>query len=341
MIYQQLESIVNNGRKQKLQTLYIRSQLKEYLQLYLLYYVYTSDLYRDKFIFTGGTCLRHFYGLERLSEDIDFDIDGEIEVIDLQLGIKNFFEKKYLLENVNVSIKQQGKQILLKFPVLQKLDLASKNESDFLYIKMDLSPLFPEQYRVITESKSSKGINFVAKHYDLSTLMTNKIHAIFERKVLKGKLNKSTIKSRDYFDLLWFLKQGVKLNLKRLRALTGNPRIQLSEIEELLDEKVKILNDKFLNDFESDLLPFVSDPGFVKSYVKNYKEEYLHSKVKSFVKTMSLMVQCKNCNKQFSSGIEISKESFDSISLSDNSHICPFCKYENTVNKNDYILGQY
>jgi len=338
MIYQQLEEIVQTGQEQKLQPLYIRSQLKEHLQLYLLSFIYTSKPYKDNFIFTGGTCLRHFYGLERLSEDIDFDVLKKVDIDQLQFEVKKFFQKKYLLNNISVSIKQRGKQLLLKFPVLKKLGLASESESDLLYVKLDLSPIFPEHYDVITESKSNIGLNFVAKHYDLPTLMANKIYAIFERKILKGKKNRPTIKGRDFFDLLWFVKRGTKLNLKRFGALTGNPQVQLAEIEQSLDEKVNTLHNKFLNDFELDLLPFMSDPGFVKSYIKNYREEYQRNKANSFATTINLVVRCQNCKQQFSSGITMSEQSYNSVSLIDNVHTCPFCQYKNMLNKGDYIV---
>jgi predicted nucleotidyltransferase component of viral defense system len=337
MIYQQLEEIVKNSQKQKLQPLYIRSQLKEYLQLHLLYFIYTTTQYKNVFIFTGGTCLRHFYGIERLSEDVDFDLLEKINVDELKDNIQKFFEQKYLFSDVDISVKQQGKQILIKFPVLHKLGLANKNESDLLYIKMDLSLIFPKYYELISQSKSSMNLNFVARHYDLPTLMANKIHAIFDRKIFKGKQNKQTIKGRDYFDLLWFIKKGIKPNLNRLGSLIDNIGIRLSDVEMMLDEKVNDLCDMFLNDFELDLLPFISDPKFLNSYVKNYKEEYLRNKANSFTTMINLMVRCKNCGKEFNSGIAMQTQSFDLVSLVNNVHICPFCQEKNVLNKNDYI----
>lgn len=46
--------------------------LKEYLQLLILEYLESSK-YAPKLIFIGGTCLRHVYGIDRFSEDLDFD----------------------------------------------------------------------------------------------------------------------------------------------------------------------------------------------------------------------------------------------------------------------------
>lgn len=338
MIHQQLEIIVHNGKKQKLHPLYIRSQLKERLQLYLLYFIYTSKPYKDNMIFTGGTCLRHFYGLQRLSEDIDFDVLEDINTDEFQHAIGKFFQKRYLFDNIHISVKQRGKQVLLKFPVLRKLGLANMSESDFLYIKIDLSPIIPKYYKTISESKNIAGFNFVAKHYDLPTLMTHKLHAIFERKILKGKQNQETIKGRDYFDLLWFLKKGIKPDPKRFGVLTKNPQIQLRDIEILLDKKIEILHKTFLNDLESDLLAFISDPEFIKSYAQNYKEEYNRNKANSFTTLINLVVQCQNCKKKFNSGITMTAQSYNSVSLANNIYICPFCQHPNVVNKKDYKL---
>lgn len=49
-----------------------RLMLKEYLQLLILEYLVTSQ-YAPRLTFIGGTCLRHVYGIDRFSEDLDFD----------------------------------------------------------------------------------------------------------------------------------------------------------------------------------------------------------------------------------------------------------------------------
>ncbi|MBU4396915.1 hypothetical protein KKC08_02015, partial [Patescibacteria group bacterium] len=63
MIIKELEKIVQEEKAKGSLGLYIRNLLKEYLQIYILYYVYISREYQKNLIFTGGTCLRHFYNL--------------------------------------------------------------------------------------------------------------------------------------------------------------------------------------------------------------------------------------------------------------------------------------
>lgn len=281
MIFEELQKIVQEEKARETRTLYMRNQLKEYLQVYVLYFIYTSRKYKKNLIFTGGTCLYHFYDLGRLSEDIDFDYLEKFDPKSLILDLKNFFTKKYKYEEVDISLKQKGRQILLKFPVLRKLNLAKMDESDLLYVKTDLSQNASSNYSIITTSKSRYGFNFVARHYDLPSLMAGKIAAILTRVRKKGKKDRKTIKGRDYFDLLWFLKKGVKPNTARLSDLLGKSH-KVTDVKKALDSKIDDLVKKYKSDFKIDLLSVIKDSGFVSAYVENYQEEYLRFRDKSY-----------------------------------------------------------
>ena len=73
--------------------LYTRNAVKETLQDIILSFVYNTPEY-NQLIFTGGTCLRKVYGLNRLSEDLDFDIPKDT-AFDIRTFAKSV--KKYLL----------------------------------------------------------------------------------------------------------------------------------------------------------------------------------------------------------------------------------------------------
>lgn len=271
MIIKELEKIVQEEKAKGSLGLYIRNLLKEYLQIYILYYVYISREYQKNLIFTGGTCLRHFYNLGRLSEDLDFDYMVKFDTKVLQGDMIDFFAKKYRYK-VMSSLKQQGKQILFKFPVLYDLDLATKEESNLLYVKIDLSENQSKHHESIVSSKSKFGFNFVAVHYDLDNLMAGKIHAILTRQFLKG---------RDYFDLLFFLKNSTQPNLKRLSDLLGQEVTKVG-LEKMLDDKVEELVANHKNDFQSDLTPLISNPDILNLYINNYKNEYFRNKKNVF-----------------------------------------------------------
>lgn len=341
MIYQELEKIVNTGKEKGLQNAYITNSLKEYLQIYVLYFIYTSPTYMKNLIFTGGTCLRHFFGLERLSVDLDFDVIGKFDSEKLQKDIVSYFYKKYRYDKLVGVLKQNGEQILLKFPFLKQLGLAAKHETDLLYVKVDVSKIPSDNYVAETTSMTKYGFNFISRHYDLPSLMAGKIHAILRRQYLLGKENRKTVKGRDYFDLLWFVKKGVVPNITRLSDMLSDMLgevVDLREVELQLDKKVEDFLKNHMGDFKSDIVPLIENPEMINTYVNNYKDEYLRYKALSFSSTIQLSVRCIDCGKIFSAGISISQKNFETMKTFDNTHTCPFCGHQNKTTKKDYII---
>ena len=280
MIEAELEKKVLEEKAKGSPREYIQNLLKEYLQVYLLYFLYTSPHYKD-LIFTGGTCLRHFFGLGRLSVDLDFDYTTIPDSSQMLKQIGVFFHQRHQYPDFSGALKQGGDQILLKFPVLRRLNLAKGAESDFLHVRIDLAKNRSPSFHAIKSSKNIYGFNFVARHYDLPDLMAGKLHAVLKRRYLRGKENRQTVKGRDYFDLLWFLKQGVVPNLRRLSDLLSE-EVTLLEVERRCDEKVREFVVKHKGDFQSDILPLLSNPGLIEEYIDNYQEEYQRIKHQSF-----------------------------------------------------------
>ena len=273
MIYKELEKIVLDGRRNGFSDLYIRNLLKEYLQVYILNYIYTDDKYSKELIFTGGTCLRQIYGLPRLSEDLDFDYNQEVNSRELAHNLLKYFRVKYKFDDVSISLKQNGRQILIKFPVLRKLDLAQQDESDLLYLKIDLQKNPSDIYSTEISSKNIMNFNFVALHYDLASLMAGKVIAVLTRERFAGKENREVIKGRDYYDLLWFLKQTVNPNLERISDTLGE-KVTGKKLKNMLDKKIEELGNKYKSDFEADLIPLIENPDIVPVYINNYTAEY-------------------------------------------------------------------
>ncbi len=269
MINEYIKKIVKEEKAKGSNGLYIRSKIKEYLQILLLEYIYSSSKYKSNFVFTGGTCLRHVYGLERLSEDLDFDLLKEIDVEEIAEDIKKHFISKLHYKDLNISIKQKGKQILLKFPCLQKLGLASKSESDLLYIKMDIEKIKGGSFKTEKTSKNIFDSNFVILHYDLPSLFAGKLTAILTRNLENGEI----IKGRDFYDLLWYLKKDIAVNLPFLQEKLNEKR-SIEELKKEIQKKVFLATTKFKNDFKNDLYPFLKNPEFVQDYVENFADEF-------------------------------------------------------------------
>ncbi|MDP4011057.1 MAG: nucleotidyl transferase AbiEii/AbiGii toxin family protein [Candidatus Roizmanbacteria bacterium] len=279
MILSYIQKIIQEQQDKGVNPLYIRSSIKEYLQIIVLDYIYRTNEYKSSLIFTGGTCLRHLFGIDRLSEDLDFDTIKSVSSEDFPEKIAGYFKSMLKYPDVNISIKQQGKQILLKFPILREVGISGPNESEMLYVKIDLSPKVGKSYNIIKTSKSEFGYNFVALHYDLPSLFAGKISAILSRNLLTGMENRQTIKGRDFYDLLWYLKRGSPLNFNYLKEKIGIPNMTLKQLNELVEDKVNIACTLLKNDFKNDLLPFIRNQDFIADYVDNYLDEYKRYKI--------------------------------------------------------------
>lgn len=284
MIINELKEIIREQTQKGFPDAYIRNALKEYLQVYVLNYLYTTDQYKQSLIFTGGTCLRHCFNLNRLSEDIDFDQLSPVDIKQLANDLLGYFSKKYLYSDLKVSIKQRGRQLLLKFPVLRALELITQSESDLLYVKLDISLSESKNFQTKTTLKNIYGFNYVMRHYSLSDLMSGKIAAVLTRQRFWGESNQATIKGRDYFDLLWFLDKQIIPNLQRINDLIKE-NLSSKELVDRLNEKVDLATSKFKLDFKRDLLPFVAlSETSISDYLESYQSNYL-DKVKYLLNT--------------------------------------------------------
>ena len=112
----------------------------------------------------------------------------------------------------------------------------------------------------------------------------------------------------------------------------------LKYIEQQLDSKIRKMVSKYENDFISDLIPLVSNPNIIEPYIKNYHDEYLRYKLKSFSTMADLKLKCKKCKREFYPGISIEIENFKEMVLGESRHKCPYCGYINIVNKDDLFL---
>lgn len=267
MILQELKTIVDNKIQAGMPKEAIRNLLKQHLQYYFLNFLYNSD-YGRHLIFIGGSALRVCYGLNRLSEDIDMDIEkgATINKKELAEDILKYFKQKFLFNNLEYSISGHYEKIYFKFPILKELGLAADNDSDKLYVKLKISDAISGSYTTELTAISALGFNFIIRNYNLETLMASKICAIFTRKYFKGKDDNYNFKGRDYFDLLWYLQKGITPNMEFIKDT-----LKIDNLEELylkLNDLVQKINIKYLKE---DLIPLFEDGAFIEKYCENYK----------------------------------------------------------------------
>lgn len=203
MILIELKTLIEERAEKNIPKETMRNILKEHLQYYILNFLCNSK-YGKSLIFIGESALRICYGLNRLSEDIDMDTEkgSPVNKKELAEDTVKYFKQTYMYDKLEYSISGQYEKIYFKFPVLKELGLAEDNDSDKLYVKLEISDSVSGAYQTDLTPVSALGFNFIIKNYNLETLMASKIGAIFGRKYLRGKDKNFNFKGRDYYDLL-------------------------------------------------------------------------------------------------------------------------------------------
>ncbi len=224
-------------------SLFYKYMLKEYLQLMILDYLSTSP-YLPKLSFIGGTHLRLVTGIDRFSEDIDFDCKELAldEFNRMTNGIEQFLQHN----GFRVEIKDQENDRLkafrrsLFFPELMfELGLSGHREERFL-IKIEAQDQ-KVYYKSNLEFVKGCGFFFPFPSPSASILCAMKIAAMLNRQ-----------KGRDFYDVMFLLSQ-TQPDYSFLKARCGinnikELRIKITELLAQVDLQSKI------KDFEHLLL---------------------------------------------------------------------------------------
>ena len=243
--------------------------LKEVLQAYVLDYLYNHPNYR-LLNFYGGPCLHVVYGLNRLSEDLDFDNQASLDLSNLAENLAQYFQKSF--GYVDASAKTQlGEggilRVTVKFPVLNALDL-SPHASEALHLKVEVSQ--HEQVAIIQHTPVLVyGRSLVATHFSLETMMAGKMLACLERNFERGRSG-AQIKGRDFYDLLWFLQQRI-LPLAEKLARDGRQTYTVESAMLALQEKVTGIKPR---DLAIDLLPMFESRQYIEAWLDAFNENF-------------------------------------------------------------------
>lgn len=244
----------------------LRNLLKESLQFYILDFVVNSA-WGKRLVLRGGTCLRFCFGLPRLSEDLDFDVEdwGFFDISKFNLDISNYFAKKLQYSKLVTKISGSKRIIYLKFPILKDLGAKAEGDTNTIHVRLDFAPVPTVAYKVDVSIKSTPNFSLVIRRYSLEDLMAGKISAIINREAFEGESKVERFKGRDFYDLVWFLEKGVSPNWKFVEKVT---KLSKNEAFSRLIKRVKTVTPKFL---KQDLLPFIEDWASVKSFADNFQ----------------------------------------------------------------------
>ncbi|MBI2634795.1 nucleotidyl transferase AbiEii/AbiGii toxin family protein [Candidatus Peregrinibacteria bacterium] len=255
------EAKTGNSTDQQLQNM-----IREYLQVLILKAIYQSK-YGSSLSFIGGTCLRICYNLRRYSEDLDFALDRKphkYSFKELNEIIAGYL--KYTDFEVDLSIQEEKtvQKSFIRVGRIMHFFGLSKLKSQKLHVKLeiDTNPVYVIDKEIETFFVTKFDENFpILKHTD-DTLFAGKICAA---------LNCTYTKGRDFYDLIWYLNKGTKINFRYLnkafvRAGFKQQFKDEREVVNRLDEKIRIVDVK---DIFRDVNRFLEDSGEEK-WVNDY-----------------------------------------------------------------------
>ena len=217
-----------------------RGIIREYLQTKLIDLIYTQVLSK-KMSFVGGTALRLLRGIDRFSEDLDFDNLGlsERQIAGLVMEAVEKFKR----ENIEVELTRQEKEtrtcFQLKFPRLLFDLKVSSNEREKLMIKIDYSTLWKEQQPETI---------FLHQYGMVQSVVTNPINQLLVQKLAAYALRKTT-QPRDAYDVVWLYAQGARLDR------TFMAKNKLEDLVTRAGEKLK--RESISSNFRQRLKPFL------------------------------------------------------------------------------------
>ena len=245
-----------------------QSALREIMQEIALAGLYRSGFF-EKAAFYGGTALRIFHKLDRFSEDLDFSLlqaEQDFSLKKYQDAIVNEFAA--LGMNVSISEKQKVKQNNINSAFLKSETLwrELKLETIIPQIGLDTKVNIKIKIEVDTEPPLNFKIEeklllqpfaFYVRCFTLPDLFAGKMHALLFRKW------GTNVKGRDWYDMEWYIKKGIKLDLSHFltRAQDSGDwkeeTISEKEFRELLSQKIDTVNMEFV---KRDVIRFIKDP---------------------------------------------------------------------------------
>jgi len=256
----------------------ILSALREIMQEITLAALSRTDFF-EQAAFYGGTALRIFYGLDRYSEDLDFSLLKT----DSNFSIEPYF--KAVIDEFNalgltVSIQEKKKtkqtavdsaflkaetiwQEIILEDIIKETGVRS-NKTLKIKIEVDRQP--PLNFQ--TEEKLLiRPFSFYVKCFTKPSLFAGKMHALLFRKW------KNRVKGRDWYDLEWYIKKGIPLDVihflnraKDTNDLQGE-KISKEQIIKLLDAKIESVSFKSIKE---DIVRFIKDDEVLNIWSPEY-----------------------------------------------------------------------
>lgn len=257
-----------------------KNAIKEIVQEVVLCGLSRGGFFKDA-AFYGGTALRIFYGLDRFSEDLDFSLVSQNPEFDLakyfsyienetkSLGLNFIVKEKPKAFDSNVKsafLKGNTKEHILTFyEESNDTNIINKDELISIKFEVDINPPMGATFETKFSLLPSP---YQVRLYDMPSLFAGKIHACLCRNW------KTRVKGRDFYDYVFFLAMGAKVNLVNLKAKLVQSKFIAEDYDLTIENLKTLLNERFSNmDFaqaKEDVLPFVKDKSKLDLWSKEF-----------------------------------------------------------------------
>lgn len=262
----------------------ILSALGEIMQEITLAALSRTDFF-ENVAFYGGTALRIFYGLDRYSEDLDFSLLKP----DSNFSIEPYFkavidEFKSLGLTVNIKKKKKTHKTAIDSAFLKAETICQEivlediiketgvRSNKTLKIKMEVDRQPPLNFQ--TEEKLLlRPFSFYVKCFTKSSLFAGKVHAVLFRKW------KNRVKGRDWYDLEWYIKKGIPLDVNHFLARASDTEdwqensISKEQIIELLDKKIESVS---FSSIKEDVVRFIKNDEVLEIWSPQYFKDLIN-----------------------------------------------------------------
>jgi hypothetical protein len=248
--------------------------LKENLHHYILNFIYKHKNY-SSFTMYGGTVLRIGYDLPRMSEDLDFQTNLNIDQEKFAKELTDYFKKDYGID-IEVKIDNRDldtKMLFVKFDnILKNLNFESYTKTK-LFVRVDIN-YFEKMDEFVNDTISviRDDLAYTIKTYPLSTLMASKATAFLKRSERGFGLDSSNVKPRDVFDMIWYMERRIMPDYEYLKA-QGIEFDNFLDFRDLVEEKATNIKDSV---FEKDLAQFFFDINELGNFLATWKEKFSH-----------------------------------------------------------------
>lgn len=259
--------------------------LREIMQEIALAGLYRANFFKHA-AFYGGTALRIFHGLNRFSEDLDFSLLEKNPDFELDSYFNTVIEEFKSL-GIDVTLKQKLKSFTSNVDsAFLKSDTVWSElvfENMIPQIKLSIKPSIKIKVEVDTDPPLNfetenqllyKPFSFYVNCLTLPNLFAGKMHALLFRQW------KNRVKGRDWYDMEWYIKKGVELNLHHLcqRAVESGDwkenTMSKDQLMELLHAKIDSINTE---NVKADVIRFIQNPSHLEIWSQDYFKKLINS----------------------------------------------------------------